>query len=107
MPLYWVYADTPTTAFGDSLKEQVEERLNFFETGAVPRKNIDVMKEAVLQAAAAETTAMYVYYTVWPLCPQGCPWVLSEWGFGSLHFQSFSQPLTLVTTTTTTTTTTT
>lgn len=33
--------------FGTKLREQVEERLNFFETGATPRKNIDVMKEAI------------------------------------------------------------
>lgn len=33
--------------FGDKLREQVEERLSFYETGAVPRKNVDVMKEAV------------------------------------------------------------
>ena len=40
-------ADVPTTKFGEKLKEQVEERLTFFETGATPRKNIDVMKEAI------------------------------------------------------------
>lgn len=33
--------------FGDKLREQVEERLSFYETGDVPRKNVDVMKEAV------------------------------------------------------------
>lgn len=33
--------------FGDKLREQVEERLSFYETGEVPRKNVDVMKEAV------------------------------------------------------------
>lgn len=33
--------------FGDKLRDQVEERLSFYETGDVPRKNVDVMKEAV------------------------------------------------------------
>ena len=46
-------ADVPTTKFGEKLKEQVEERLTFFETGATPRKNIDVMKEAMSELEAA------------------------------------------------------
>jgi len=35
--------------FGAKLREQVEERMRFYETGVKPRKNIDVMREAVLQ----------------------------------------------------------
>lgn len=35
--------------FGDKLREQVEERLAFYETGEPPRKNLDVMKEAVVE----------------------------------------------------------
>ena len=31
---------------------QVEERLKFYETGDLPRKNVDVMNEAVEEAAA-------------------------------------------------------
>ena len=50
----WSPADVPTTKFGEKLKEQVEERLTFFETGATPRKNIDVMKEAISEAATEE-----------------------------------------------------
>ena len=46
-------SDAPTTKFGEKLKEQVEERLMFFETGATPRKNIDVMKEAMSELEAA------------------------------------------------------
>ena len=46
-------SDAPTTKFGEKLKEQVEERLTFFETGATPRKNIDVMKEAMSELEAA------------------------------------------------------
>ena len=39
------FADEPTSAYGEKLREQVEERLKFYETGAAPRKNIDVMQE--------------------------------------------------------------
>ncbi|XP_051960542.1 nucleolar protein 56-like [Xyrauchen texanus] len=44
------FSDLPTSVFGDKLRDQVEERLAFYETGEVPRKNLDVMKEAVVQA---------------------------------------------------------
>uniref|UniRef100_A0A1A9WNM4 Nucleolar protein 56 n=1 Tax=Glossina brevipalpis TaxID=37001 RepID=A0A1A9WNM4_9MUSC len=44
------FLDQPTSAFGASLKAQVEERLKFYETGEIPRKNIEVMKEAILTA---------------------------------------------------------
>lgn len=36
-----------TTSFGDKLREQVEERLDFYDKGVAPRKNIDVMKAAM------------------------------------------------------------
>ncbi|KFP88338.1 Nucleolar protein 56, partial [Acanthisitta chloris] len=42
--------EIPTSVFGDKLREQVEERLAFYETGEPPRKNLDVMKEAVVEA---------------------------------------------------------
>lgn len=38
--------------FGDKLREQVEERLSFYETGSLPRKNVDVMKEAVQEVGS-------------------------------------------------------
>ncbi|KAL6175020.1 hypothetical protein ACLB2K_051663 [Fragaria x ananassa] len=41
------FADTSTTAFGEKLREQVEERLDFYDKGVAPRKNIDVMKSAM------------------------------------------------------------
>ncbi|XP_028919014.1 nucleolar protein 56 isoform X1 [Ornithorhynchus anatinus] len=44
------FSEVPTSVFGEKLREQVEERLSFYETGEPPRKNLDVMKEAVLQA---------------------------------------------------------
>lgn len=47
--LYSVHTEVPTSVFGDKLRDQVEERLAFYETGDAPRKNLDVMKEAVAQ----------------------------------------------------------
>lgn len=44
-----VPAEVPTSVFGDKLREQVEERLAFYETGQPPRKNLEVMKEAVVE----------------------------------------------------------
>mmetsp|Transcript_28485 Transcript_28485/g.54345 ORF Transcript_28485/g.54345 Transcript_28485/m.54345 type:complete len:487 (+) Transcript_28485:255-1715(+) len=44
------FSDFTTTAFGEKLKEQVEERLNFYDKGVAPRKNIDVMKAAISEA---------------------------------------------------------
>merc|ERR1712098_844479 len=47
------FSEDSTTVFGSKLKEQVEERLKFYETGDLPRKNVEVMAEAV-EAAAKE-----------------------------------------------------
>eukprot|EP00002_Diphylleia_rotans_P019314 TRINITY_DN373_c0_g1_i1.p1 TRINITY_DN373_c0_g1~~TRINITY_DN373_c0_g1_i1.p1 ORF type:complete len:549 (+),score=159.14 TRINITY_DN373_c0_g1_i1:67-1713(+) len=41
------FSDVTSSKFGETLKSQVEERLKFFDGGATPRKNIDVMKEVV------------------------------------------------------------
>ncbi|OAY30713.1 nucleolar protein 56 [Manihot esculenta] len=41
------FADSGTTIFGEKLREQVEERLDFYDKGVAPRKNIDVMKAAI------------------------------------------------------------
>merc|ERR1719234_640431 len=46
------FSEDATTVFGSKLKEQVEERLKFYETGDLPRKNVEVMAEAVEEAAA-------------------------------------------------------
>merc|ERR1712098_21030 len=47
------FSEDSTTVFGSKLKEQVEERLKFYETGDLPRKNVEVMAEAVEEAAEA------------------------------------------------------
>ena len=41
--------DNPTSRFGEVLRNQVEERLTFFESGAPPSKNADAMKKAFEQ----------------------------------------------------------
>merc|ERR1712226_544739 len=41
------FSEQPSTIFGSKMKEQVEDRLKFFETGDIPKKNVDVMMEAV------------------------------------------------------------
>ena len=40
------FSDEPTRVYGEKLREQVEERLQFYETGQAPRRNLDVMQEA-------------------------------------------------------------
>jgi nucleolar protein 56 len=47
------FADSPSTVFGKVLKNQVEERLRFFDTGMPPTKNTDAMKQAMDEALAA------------------------------------------------------
>jgi nucleolar protein 56 len=37
------FIEDPTNAYGEQLRDQVEERLKFYDTGDAPRKNIDVM----------------------------------------------------------------
>jgi len=41
------FTETPSSIFGEKLREQVEERLKFYESGDVPRKNEDVIREAL------------------------------------------------------------
>lgn len=40
-------SDIPTSVFGEHLRQQVEDRLKFYETGEPPAKNIDVMSQAL------------------------------------------------------------
>jgi RNA processing factor Prp31 len=53
------FSEVPVATFGEFLKQQVEERLSYFETGNKPRKNLDVMVEA---AGEAETTKVSVCF---------------------------------------------
>jgi len=43
------FSDEPSRLYGEKLREQVEERLKFYETGAAPRRNVDVMQEVAKQ----------------------------------------------------------
>lgn len=46
------FSEEATNIFGEKLRDQVEERLKFYETGDAPRKNIDVMREAIKESEA-------------------------------------------------------
>ncbi|KAL7537004.1 hypothetical protein ACHAXR_010529 [Thalassiosira sp. AJA248-18] len=48
------FADEPSNIYGQKLRDQVEERLKFYETGAAPRKNIDVMEEVAKHLKAGQ-----------------------------------------------------
>ena len=39
-----VPSESVNNVYGTKLQEQVEERLQFYETGDLPRKNLDVME---------------------------------------------------------------
>jgi len=41
------FSEQSNNIYGNKLKEQVEDRLKFFETGEIPKKNLDVMTEAM------------------------------------------------------------
>ncbi|GER44021.1 nucleolar family protein [Striga asiatica] len=51
------FLDKSTTAFGEKLREQVEERLDFYDKGVAPRKNLDVMKSAIETVDSKEDEA--------------------------------------------------
>jgi nucleolar protein 56 len=41
------FSETPTSKFGEALKRQVEERIEFYSSGAPPTKNAAVMQAAM------------------------------------------------------------
>lgn len=47
------FSDDPSRIYGEKLRDQVEERLKFYQTGEAPRKNLDVMEEAKRELDAA------------------------------------------------------
>ncbi|RPA95012.1 ribosome biogenesis protein Nop56p/Sik1p [Choiromyces venosus 120613-1] len=49
------FSDSPTTKFGEALRKQVEERLEFYANGTAPQKNQDAMKDA-MDAVLADIT---------------------------------------------------
>ena len=52
------FIEEPTSAYGEQLRDQVEERLRFYDTGETPRKNVDVMS-----AVASRLRAGCLLYT--------------------------------------------
>ncbi|GFY53225.1 nucleolar protein 56 [Trichonephila inaurata madagascariensis] len=52
------FRDIPTDVFGSKLKSQVEERLKFYATGELPKKNEEVMDAALIEAGVAEAAIL-------------------------------------------------
>merc|ERR1712048_309688 len=50
------FSEVSTKIFGEKPKEQVEDRLKFYESGDLPKKNVDAMQEAIA-AVKEEATA--------------------------------------------------
>ena len=48
--------------FGTHLKDQVEERLKFYETGETPKKNVDVMKDAMEEVSCLD---QFCFWLIW------------------------------------------
>ena len=46
-----------TSKFGDSLRDQVEEQLQFYDSGKAPRRNIDVMHGVFVELAQEQGEA--------------------------------------------------
>jgi nucleolar protein 56 len=46
------FSDTPTSKFGEALKRQVDERIEFYASGATPAKNSTVMQAAMDEVLA-------------------------------------------------------
>jgi nucleolar protein 56 len=44
------FKEIPTSIFGDRLKQQVTDRLKFYDSGELPAKNVDVMQLALQEA---------------------------------------------------------
>ncbi|GAB1607574.1 nucleolar protein 58-like [Argonauta hians] len=45
------FADFPNSVIGSHLRQQVEDRLLYYETGSTPKKNIDIMRLALSEVA--------------------------------------------------------
>jgi len=52
------FSEQPVSVFGEKLREQVEERLKFYESGEIPRKNVEVMKEALDMSLSMNASAL-------------------------------------------------
>jgi nucleolar protein 56 len=52
-----VIVEQPTSKFGEALREQVEERLNFFESGQPPTKNAEALRKVLSDLALEDEIA--------------------------------------------------
>ncbi|GBP19316.1 Nucleolar protein 56 [Eumeta japonica] len=52
------FSEIQSTIFGEKLRQQVEDRLKFYETGDIPKKNVEVMKEAIEEVAVQQAAEM-------------------------------------------------
>jgi len=52
------FSEYPSTVFGEHLRDQVEDRLKFYDSGEKPKKNVDVMKLAIAEASKAQVKAI-------------------------------------------------
>merc|ERR1712000_786149 len=48
------FSEIRTNKNGEKMKEQVEERLEFYETGKAPQKNLDAMHQAAQKVQEAQ-----------------------------------------------------
>merc|ERR1711974_295404 len=52
------FSDVRTNKYGEKMRDQVEERLEFYETGKAPQKNLDAMHEAAEQVKSDKDVVM-------------------------------------------------
>jgi nucleolar protein 56 len=52
------FSEKPTSAFGEAFRKQIEQRLEFYATGAKPQKNIDAMEEAMKKVLEQDAHAL-------------------------------------------------
>ncbi|RDD41947.1 Nucleolar protein 56 [Trichoplax sp. H2] len=48
------FTETTSSVFGNKLREQVEDRLKFYDSGEAPKKNVDVMREALQEVSSLQ-----------------------------------------------------
>jgi nucleolar protein 56 len=52
------FSEVPVPTFGDFLRQQVEDRLKYFETGEIPKKNAEVMHDAIEEATSVQAKTL-------------------------------------------------
>lgn len=55
------FSEVPVPTFGEFLKQQVEDRLKFYDTGVIPAKNLEVMKEAISNAEVFQKKVFCIF----------------------------------------------